>query len=407
MTETRNYWQYAILAVVLGWISPGYGAVPTAELEAIRAGGGGTELSGLVVATIDARGRLKTAAQGCARFAVDGRRCALPLRTNGIMRIASISKLVTAAEVVRRVRQGRLSLDQDVSLLAGFKLRNPAFPDQPITLRQLLNHTSSIIDQEQYWLPWPQRLDGHTVSTHRFDAAHAPGQYFRYSNFNFVLLGQILERRIGRRFSELMARGQFRRPRIDAGYNWRDMRRVDADRVVTLYRRQLDHGTWIADGPWYAQVDDFAGGAPTVAALSNYQPGDNASVFSPHGGLRIALPDLARWLSALDRETFADMRANPFVLNPDGSNGDSESGFYRSFGLGIHSSDIPGIGEVWGHFGEAYGLRAAVLRDPHSPRVWAYAVTGFGADPDRDPSQAVRGLDPAQQAVLRLLGRGL
>src|SRR5688500_12157168 len=54
------------------------------------------------------------------------------------VRIASISKLVTAIGVMRLVEDGRLDLDADVSELLGWPLRHPGFPDQPITLRLLL-----------------------------------------------------------------------------------------------------------------------------------------------------------------------------------------------------------------------------------------------------------------------------
>ena len=60
------------------------------------------------------------------------------------VRIASISKLVVAIGVMRLVEQGKLNLDADVSRNLGWQLRNPAFPDRPITLRQLLSHTSSV-----------------------------------------------------------------------------------------------------------------------------------------------------------------------------------------------------------------------------------------------------------------------
>src|SRR5436190_22947897 len=61
-------------------------------------------------------------------------------------RIASISKLAVAIGVMRLVEQGRLDLDRDVSFYLGWPLRNPAFPDQPITLRLLLSHRSSLKD---------------------------------------------------------------------------------------------------------------------------------------------------------------------------------------------------------------------------------------------------------------------
>ena len=55
------------------------------------------------------------------------------------VRIASISKLVTALGVLRMVDAGQLDLDRDVSDYLGWRLRNPHFPDTPITLRHLLD----------------------------------------------------------------------------------------------------------------------------------------------------------------------------------------------------------------------------------------------------------------------------
>src|SRR5687767_5991036 len=51
------------------------------------------------------------------------------------VRIASISKLITALGVMRLVDAGVLDLDRDVSAYLGWNLRNPAFPGTPITLR--------------------------------------------------------------------------------------------------------------------------------------------------------------------------------------------------------------------------------------------------------------------------------
>src|SRR3546814_8255443 len=67
------------------------------------------------------------------------------------VRIASISKLVTAIGVMRLVEAGKLDVDADAGELLGFPLRNPAFPDTPITLRLLMSHRSSLTDAAGYW----------------------------------------------------------------------------------------------------------------------------------------------------------------------------------------------------------------------------------------------------------------
>ena len=48
-----------------------------------------------------------------------------PLTTNHFMRIASISKSFTATSLMQLVEKGVISLDDDVSDLIGFQVRNP------------------------------------------------------------------------------------------------------------------------------------------------------------------------------------------------------------------------------------------------------------------------------------------
>ena len=77
-----------------------------------------------------------------------------PADRDTLYRIASISKLVTTLGVMRLVEEGRLALDTDVGEYLGWRLRNPHFPETPITVRMLLTHTSSLRDDGGY--SWPQ-----------------------------------------------------------------------------------------------------------------------------------------------------------------------------------------------------------------------------------------------------------
>ena len=49
--------------------------------------------------------------------------------------------------------QGKIDLDADISCYLGFTLRNPNYPDTPITSKMLLSHTSSLRDGEVYTIP--------------------------------------------------------------------------------------------------------------------------------------------------------------------------------------------------------------------------------------------------------------
>lgn len=60
--------------------------------------------------------------------------------------VASCSKPVTAAGLMLLSERGRIDLDQDVSIYLPFRIRNPFFPNEPITTRMLLTHTSGLAD---------------------------------------------------------------------------------------------------------------------------------------------------------------------------------------------------------------------------------------------------------------------
>src|SRR5690606_5950121 len=138
----------------------------------------------------DRDGVISTQAQGLADKAA-GRR----VSADDPVRIASISKLVTAIGVMRLVEAGKLDLDADAGGLLGFPLRNPAFPDTPVTLRLLLSHRSGLTDAAGYWqTPLGGQLRGILDDPRAWDREHAPGTYFRYANLNFPLVAQAMER---------------------------------------------------------------------------------------------------------------------------------------------------------------------------------------------------------------------
>jgi hypothetical protein len=82
------------------------------------------------------------------------------------------------------------------------------------------------------------------------------------------------------------------------------------------------------------------------------------------------------------------------ILKPhwtfDGSNGDTESGFYCSYGLGAQllptphprcRDDVAGRGiALAGHAGDAYRVRSGLWVDRKSKRGMAYFATGVAQD---------------------------
>lgn len=318
------------------------------------------------------------------------------------VRIASISKLVTALGVMRLVDQGKLDLDRDVSDYLGWPLRNPEFPDRQITLRQLLSHQASLLDGgELYIIPADMTLRERLADPAMWDNAHGPGLgWFAYSNINFPVVASVMERVTGERFDVLMSRLVLKPLKLDACFNWGAGCSADAfRRAAILYR---------ASGE--VARDDLKGQpplCPVVAGkdgscdLSRYQPGANGALFSPQGGLRIAMNDLARIGQMLARggkgflsaRSFRELTRAQWQAGP-GKGGIGEygetNGFFCAYGLGLHrigsgangcKDDLFGDATLrLGHSGEAYGLRSGLWWDPRTGRGLAFFTSAVPSD---------------------------
>ena len=310
------------------------------------------------------------------------------------VRIASISKLVTALGVMKLVEAGKLNLDRDVSDYLGWKLRNPAFPDKVITLRLLLSHRSSLLDgPDLYIIPLGETLQGRLADLRVWDSAHAPGSdWFHYTNLNFPVVASVMERASGERFDGLMQRLVLRPLRLDACFNWSGCSPATKQRAVVLTRA---NGALAKDDP--AGVLGCPVSLPQGAAcdLTSYVPGSNGALFSPQGGLRISMRDLAKIGQVMARRGGGLLKPSSYaaLTKPEwrftGRNGLDENGtpggFFCSYGLAVHRigasqqacrDGLFGDGIVrLGHAGDAYGLKSGLWWDPASGKGLAFFTT--------------------------------
>lgn len=334
------------------------------------------------------------------------------------VRIASISKTVVAVGVMKLVEQGKLDLDRDVSQMLGWTLRNPTFPDRPITLRHLLSHTSSIRDHDdQYAIPLGQTVQAAMADATSWDPKHGPGdRYFTYSNMNFPIVGSLIERAAGERFDQWMRREILEPMRLDACFNWPTCSDTAVARAVVLMQDgkavRDDLGGKRPDCPVYARE-----GEP--CDLARWKPGENGALFAPQGGLRISARGLARvgrmllGDGTLDGVRIVSPQSVETLLTQvwrfDGRNGVVERGFYCSFGLATQQipikrrgcADDPGTdgASLVGHSGDAYGLKAGLWIDRARGRGVAYFVTGITEGAPRAPGSAYNAAE--QQAFRR------
>jgi len=391
----------AALALSLALLSGCATIPPAAERPVAQAGIGFT-----------IRGETASFADGLADPAA-GR----PITPDDLARIASVSKLVVAIGVMKLVEQGRLDLDSDVSAKLGWRLRNPAFPDRPVTLRMLLSHTSSIRDHDdQYAVPLGESVAGAMADPGSWDPRHGPGDgFFTYANMNFPIIGSLVERATGERFDIWMRREVIEPMRIDACFNWPTCSDRAIERAVVL----TQDGKEVRDALRGKRPDCpvfVREGRP--CDLSLWKLGENGALFAPQGGLRISVRGLARvgrlllGGGTLDGVKILSPASVDALLAPswrfDGRNGETDRGFYCSFGLSAQQipnevpgcADDPGTGGAWfaGHAGEAYGLRSGLWIDRARGRGIAYLVTGLADKPAPGRSTA---FSAAEQAAFR------
>ena len=384
-------------------------------------------LSGIQVGILKRNEVTKTFAYGFAQRAGNVKE---PLRVDHKVRVASISKLLVAVGVMRLVERGYLALDNDVSNYLGWKLRNPLFPKTEITLRMLLDHTSSVRDGDRYYIAAGEgRLqDFFDPNTDFWDGgAHwadrreeVPGSYFQYANLNSGLIAEIIERVSGQRFDQFMEYEVIAPLNMTGSFNPCSLSR---DQRAAAFRKRDPNGRWDPDGPWYTQVDGDASncfyGMTAIddpeKFLINYPLGSNASLFSPQGGFRANVTDLMALLKIfssngrlgerayLTPESITKMLASSWSLNACGDNGVSSGeaepggvfdGLMTSYGLSVHRidprswgfSDAPEL--LVGHLGEAYGVLSSALLDPQTGNGIAIIITGTGDDPANHPGHS-------------------
>ncbi len=273
-----------------------------------------------------------------------------PLENNGVFRIASISKSFVTTGIMQLVEAGKLSLDNDVGELIGFPVRNPNFPNSVITLRMILSHRSSISDKNGYFTLDVFNPDKNPDWQKAYND-YAPGADYQYCNLNFNLAGAILEKYSGERFDHYIHNHILQPLGLYGGYNVDDL---DRARFVTLYAYDDDSGRFTASPEAYQS---------RAEGLRDYTYGYSTPIFSPTGGMKTTVGDLAKYMimhmhygeaNGVRIISEESSRAMQTVLTP-------KSGY----GLALRTvGNVIPEKEIIGHEGVSYGLYSAMHFQP-------------------------------------------
>ncbi len=308
-----------------------------------------------------------------------------------LYKVASISKFITAIGIMKLHEEGLVNIDNNISDYLGFNIINPHHKGAPITIKMLLNHTSSLVDSDFYFdfLNATHKNSDkpkissffNNVSDYKIFLNQIPGHFFSYSNINYGLLGVIIEKVTKKRFDQYLDEIIFKPLNIKGGFN---LNKIDYKNLSTLYRNSI------------SQIDDFLE-QPNIN-LGSYILGENTLLFSPHSGCRITSADLLklidcflnkgiyyngeRYIKILDPSTIDLMLSSSWKY--DGLNGDNFSNLFNEWGVGLQitqnkkcADEIFDNQTMYGHVGRAYGFLGGLFFDLEQNKGFVFLVNGY------------------------------
>jgi len=275
-------------------------------------------------------------------------------RTN--FRLASFTKQFTAMATMLLVQDGKLRYDQTLTEIF------PDFPayGKPITVRNLLNHTSGLPDYEELmdavektkgpvWTPEKQIQDAEVLELLKKEknGKFAPGTSWSYSNSGYVVLGLIVARVSGKSY------GEFLHERIFAPL-------------------KMGHTVVFQKGKNEVENRAFGHSQDDHAFKETDQSSTSATLGD--GGIYSNLEDLAGWDDALRNHTLLNEKEFQPALSPVKLNDGSEPhwpaeanddnlhpGKTVSYGFGWFLDPYQGRQRMW-HTGSTMGFRTVIER---------------------------------------------
>ena len=137
----------------------------------------------------------------------------LPMTATTKFRMGSNSKLFTAIAIMQLREKGKLGLDDPVvKYLPWFKAKPAGEDDGPITIEQLLSHSSGLQrDAGDHWASYnfPTSDELQRQYTDR-QAAFAPSVRWKYSNLAYAVAGLVVEKVSGERWADYVEQNIFK-----------------------------------------------------------------------------------------------------------------------------------------------------------------------------------------------------
>ena len=239
----------------------------------------------------------------------------VPVRTDTVFRLASLSKPITATAMMQLVERGKLDLDAPIQRYV------PTFPEKPwpVTARLLLAHLGGIRHYKEAEFASTRRYASATEALHIFKdepLEHEPGTRFLYSSYGYNLLGCAVEGASGQSYLDYVRANVFE----PAGmFTARD----DDAQAIIPHRAQ-----------GYAKN--------AAGELRNSALADTSNKLAG-GGLCATVEDVAHFAMALQGGVLVGRDGLQRMLTPQRT----REGKPIGYGLGFFLTERDGVREAW------------------------------------------------------------
>ena len=289
------------------------------------------------------------------------------------MNIGSISKTITAVAIMQLWEKELISLDSDINNYLDFEVRNPHHPDDPITVFQLLTHTSSIQDGESYshyydcgdpvmsledWIYSNLSKEGELYSGGSNYGKWAPKEKSAYSNLTFGLLGLIVEKVSDKPFNQY-TREQIFKPLGMNNTGWH-LNEIDPTNHIRPYGfiTERNRNGYLKRKKLFPTEDSFEVGTLVEGCLYSFPN-------YPDGLVRTSVKELSLFMSAIMNE--GELNGNRILQSETVKKMlSSQLSKEGSQGLSFYTETVNDSLKLWGHNGIDPGVRTTMYFNPEN-----------------------------------------
>jgi CubicO group peptidase (beta-lactamase class C family) len=319
-----------------------------------------------------------------------------PLREDAVFWIASMSKSLTGTALMMLVDEGKVSLDDPVEKylpeFTGQMVQQdgqpPHPPRHPITVREIMSHTSGLVLASEKTLKRTQVLKDDVLEYAQRPLRQEPGTKYEYNNCGINTGGRIIEVVSGLRYAEFMQQRLFDPLGMPDTTCWpteeqaarlahtarltedkRDLVEIELDKNVTA-----------------EAIAKFSGGVPVPLAVTRdmgfgiaFDYGKRYAM--PAGGYFSTARDLGRFCRMLLRGGELDgkryLSENAVRMMSAAQLGDVKLSAQESYGIGWSVKLTAEDGPSAGSFGHRGARRPAMWIDPQNGLALVIVVERF------------------------------